>query len=222
MAAASAPGLGSGRSTLRPTPRATALRLFTIWSPKAGHTSTGTALDSPSMKLFWPPWVRKRSTPALSTSTCGTEGMQIAFGGTSRPSSASGCGPRDTTRSAARSAPSSSALEPNASKAPPQAFWQSPLPLRPLGCPSAPSARPFQPICGTSPVTTVPMLTRTMRLPARRAARTFAMSSEFSALTSAGASDSPPCCSNLCGPLRFAPILSSSAPTYSKRTPRPL
>mmetsp|Transcript_78656 Transcript_78656/g.255356 ORF Transcript_78656/g.255356 Transcript_78656/m.255356 type:complete len:268 (-) Transcript_78656:1180-1983(-) len=83
-AAASCPASGSGLGTCKPTPMTSAFSAFTTWSPKPGHTSSGTPLAKPSVKLFCPPCVRKASTPKRSTSTCGTTGKHNALAGGSR------------------------------------------------------------------------------------------------------------------------------------------
>mmetsp|Transcript_95356 Transcript_95356/g.278817 ORF Transcript_95356/g.278817 Transcript_95356/m.278817 type:complete len:240 (+) Transcript_95356:325-1044(+) len=169
-ASASAPASGSGLSTWSPTPRAAAFLAFTGWSPKLGQTTTGVPCMSDSVKLFWPPCVRKRSTPALSSSTCGSTGAQSALAGASRSPRGLSCGPSETTSSG----PAKASEAPKASKAPDQAAWQSSRPVRPRGLPSAPTPRPSQPTPGASPVMTVPMLTSTTDRPTSRAIRTLA------------------------------------------------
>mmetsp|Transcript_1783 Transcript_1783/g.5635 ORF Transcript_1783/g.5635 Transcript_1783/m.5635 type:complete len:354 (+) Transcript_1783:506-1567(+) len=224
-AAASCPCAGTGRSTRSPTPRATAFCAFTGWSPKPGQTTTGTPAASASVKLFWPPCVRKRSTPAFSTSTCGRTGRQRAFAGARSGPSASGCGPSDTSRSGPSSGPSA----PKASKTPPQAAWQSSRPVRPRRSPPAATARASQPKSGLSPVITVPMLARTTLRPASRASFSRARGSprcptpccRCPCACACCLCSSPPSDWNLClcpAALR-APCSSSNGPTATNLTP---
>mmetsp|Transcript_33954 Transcript_33954/g.85831 ORF Transcript_33954/g.85831 Transcript_33954/m.85831 type:complete len:277 (+) Transcript_33954:249-1079(+) len=215
LAGASPHTSGSGRGTCKPTPRASALRALTGWSPNPGHTTTGAPFAKPSVKLFCPPCVRKAATPARRMSTCGSTGRQSALAGGSNSPKASGCGPRETTRSG----PSSAVSAPKASKAPPHAEWQSSRPVKPCCSPSAPVTRPSHPISGWSPVMTVPMLTNTTERPISRAARTCCRTSSLSVswsrtdLPSAGAT------SNLWPAARLAPCLSNNGPTASNVTP---
>mmetsp|Transcript_79221 Transcript_79221/g.246700 ORF Transcript_79221/g.246700 Transcript_79221/m.246700 type:complete len:201 (+) Transcript_79221:243-845(+) len=136
-------------------------------------------------------------------------GMQRAFGGAWSGPSASGCGPSAISTSG----PSSGVPAPNASKMPPQAAWESSLPVSPRRSPSAPSIRASQPKSGLSPVRTVPMLARTTCRPALRAPLT----------SESGSASSCPCSRssawwNLCPAALQAPCSSNSAPTASKRT----
>mmetsp|Transcript_142886 Transcript_142886/g.356070 ORF Transcript_142886/g.356070 Transcript_142886/m.356070 type:complete len:339 (-) Transcript_142886:1023-2039(-) len=132
-ASRSVPASGSGLSTFRPTPRATALAAFTIWSPAPGHTTTGVPCERDSVKLFCPPCVRKRSTPTLRRSTCGSTGAQIAFEGATSSPRGSAWGPRATTSSGPAPAVSAPAETPKASKAPAHAPRHNSRPVRPRG-----------------------------------------------------------------------------------------
>jgi len=50
------------------------------------------------------PWVRNKSTPDFNKSTCGIDGKQKAFLGSSKFSRASACGPNETSSNGASGA----------------------------------------------------------------------------------------------------------------------
>mmetsp|Transcript_134391 Transcript_134391/g.318583 ORF Transcript_134391/g.318583 Transcript_134391/m.318583 type:complete len:202 (-) Transcript_134391:715-1320(-) len=148
---------------------ASALIALAIWSAKPGQTTTGTPAINDSMKLFCPPCVKKRSTPARRSSTWGKWGRHRALLGTVRFSKASGWDPMATTSSGAWS---TAPCTPKASKAADQAAWQSCLPVTPFGF-SVPSlGTSCQPTVLVSETRMVPMLTRITWRPALRASLT--------------------------------------------------